>query len=115
MGLIYPTEAVTEPSRVGPVPLNSDWFFQVRILTDAVDDITTVDDFLAVSENHILEDVNDCVAALQVGAEEVQCDQNIWSIYRGSFLKALPDYEIRNRQIARRSYHKFPRILPIRT
>ena len=37
-------------------------------MTDAVDDITTVDDFLAVSENHILEDVNDCVAALQVGA-----------------------------------------------
>ena len=42
------------------------FFFQVRILTDAVDDITTVDDFLAVSENHILEDVNECVAALQV-------------------------------------------------
>ena len=30
-----------------------------------MDDITTVDDFLAVSENHILEDVNKCVAALQ--------------------------------------------------
>lgn len=42
------------------------WINQVRILTDAVDDITTVDDFLAVSENHILEDVNKCVAALQV-------------------------------------------------
>jgi len=40
--------------------------FKVRILTDAVDDITTVDDFLAVTENHILEDVNECVAALQV-------------------------------------------------
>ena len=37
----------------------------MRILTDAVDDITTVDDFLAVSENHILEDVNKCVSALQ--------------------------------------------------
>lgn len=43
------------------------WMNQVRILTDAVDDITTVDDFLAVSENHILEDVNSCVAALQEG------------------------------------------------
>ena len=42
------------------------WMNQVRILTDAVDDITTVDDFLAVSENHILEDVNACVASLQV-------------------------------------------------
>merc|ERR1719273_856346 len=41
------------------------WINQVRILTDAVDDITTIDDFLAVSENHILDDVNNCVAAVQ--------------------------------------------------
>ncbi|XP_076262660.1 catenin alpha [Rhynchophorus ferrugineus] len=41
------------------------WEQQVRILTEAIDDITTVDDFLAVSENHILEDVNKCVLALQ--------------------------------------------------
>ncbi|KAM4037470.1 catenin alpha-1 [Anomaloglossus baeobatrachus] len=41
------------------------WEKQVRILTDAVDDITSIDDFLAVSENHILEDVNKCVIALQ--------------------------------------------------
>merc|ERR1719186_1031191 len=41
------------------------WENQVRILTDSVDDITTVDDFLAVSENHILEDVNKCCLALQ--------------------------------------------------
>ena len=43
------------------------WINQVRILTEAVDDITTVDDFLAVSENHILEDVNACVTAFQSG------------------------------------------------
>ncbi|XP_034243896.1 catenin alpha isoform X1 [Thrips palmi] len=43
------------------------WESQVRILTEAVDDITTIDDFLAVSENHILEDVNKCVLALQEG------------------------------------------------
>uniref|UniRef100_A0A8C4Z7B8 Catenin (cadherin-associated protein), alpha 1 n=1 Tax=Gadus morhua TaxID=8049 RepID=A0A8C4Z7B8_GADMO len=41
------------------------WEKQVRILTDAVDDITSIDDFLCVSENHILEDVNKCVIALQ--------------------------------------------------
>jgi len=41
------------------------WENQVKILTDSVDDITTVDDFLAVSENHILEDVNRCCLALQ--------------------------------------------------
>ena len=41
------------------------WETQVCILTDAVDDIVTVDDFLSVSENHILEDVNKCCLALQ--------------------------------------------------
>lgn len=43
------------------------WENQVCVLTEAVDDITTIDDFLAVSENHILEDVNKCVLALQEG------------------------------------------------
>ncbi|XP_072013158.1 catenin alpha-2-like isoform X2 [Amphiura filiformis] len=43
------------------------WETQVRLLTEAVDDITTIDDFLAVSESHILEDVNKCVMALQEG------------------------------------------------
>ncbi|CAB3258081.1 unnamed protein product [Arctia plantaginis] len=43
------------------------WESAVKLLTDAVDDITTIDDFLAVSENHILEDVNKCVIALQEG------------------------------------------------
>merc|ERR550539_628998 len=46
------------------------WEQQVRILTEAVDDIVTVDDFLAVSENHILEDVNKCCLALQEGDSE---------------------------------------------
>ena len=41
------------------------WETQVMILTDAVDDIVTVDDFLSVSENHILEDVNKCCLAMQ--------------------------------------------------
>ncbi|XP_060534035.1 catenin alpha [Cylas formicarius] len=41
------------------------WENHVRVLTEAIDDITTVDDFLAVSESHILEDVNKCVLALQ--------------------------------------------------
>ncbi|CAG9821179.1 unnamed protein product [Phaedon cochleariae] len=47
------------------------WEHQVRILTEAVDDITTIDDFLAVSENHILEDVNRCVLALQEGDADI--------------------------------------------
>uniref|UniRef100_A0A2K6UXK8 Catenin alpha 1 n=1 Tax=Saimiri boliviensis boliviensis TaxID=39432 RepID=A0A2K6UXK8_SAIBB len=41
------------------------WEKQVCVLTDAVNDITSADDFLAVSENHSLEDVNRCVIALQ--------------------------------------------------
>ncbi|XP_057306663.1 catenin alpha-2-like isoform X2 [Hydractinia symbiolongicarpus] len=40
------------------------WEEQVRLLTEAVDDITTVDDFLIVSEGHILEDINLCVKAV---------------------------------------------------
>ena len=40
------------------------WESQLEILTDAVDDIVTVDDFLAVSDNHILEDMSRCRLAL---------------------------------------------------
>ncbi|KAJ8026040.1 Catenin alpha-2 [Holothuria leucospilota] len=42
------------------------WEGGVRLLTEAVDDITTIEYFLAVSEGHILEDVNQCVMALQM-------------------------------------------------
>ncbi|KAK3704830.1 hypothetical protein QZH41_005032 [Actinostola sp. cb2023] len=41
------------------------WEKQVRVLTEAVDDVTNIEDFLAASEAHILEDVNKCVQALQ--------------------------------------------------
>ena len=41
------------------------WSKEVEILTAAVDEITTIDDFLAVSEQHILEDITRCVQALQ--------------------------------------------------
>ncbi|EDO48695.1 predicted protein, partial [Nematostella vectensis] len=41
------------------------WEKQVRVLTEAVDDVTNIDDFLAAAEAHILEDVNKCVQALQ--------------------------------------------------
>lgn len=41
------------------------WEKQVCILIEAVDDITTIDDFLVVSEHHILEDVQQCVIALE--------------------------------------------------
>jgi len=55
------------------------WENQVKILTDAVDDISTIDDFLAVSENHILEDVTKCVQALQEGSAE-QLDRTAGAI-----------------------------------
>lgn len=41
------------------------WENQVKILLEAVDDITTVDDVLSVLENYILDDMNQCLAALQ--------------------------------------------------
>ncbi|XP_063020247.1 catenin alpha-3 isoform X2 [Melospiza melodia melodia] len=43
----------------------STWESHIRVLTEAVDDITSIDDFLAVSESHILEDVNRCIVALR--------------------------------------------------
>ena len=46
------------------------WQTQVSILTDAVDDIVMVEDFLAVSEAHVLEDVNRCCLALREGEQE---------------------------------------------
>ena len=55
------------------------WENQVRILTEAVDDITTIDDFLAVSEAHILEDVSKCLLALQEGQAE-QLDRTAGAI-----------------------------------
>ncbi|XP_052020474.1 catenin alpha-3 [Apodemus sylvaticus] len=41
------------------------WEHYIHVLTEAVDDITSIDDFLAVSESHILEDVNKCIIALR--------------------------------------------------
>ncbi|NWW79823.1 CTNA3 protein, partial [Climacteris rufus] len=41
------------------------WENHIHVLTEAVDDITSIDDFLAVSESHILEDVNRCIVALR--------------------------------------------------
>lgn len=46
------------------------WEKQLALLEDAVDDITTVDDFLSVAENLILEDVNNCLEALKCGNVE---------------------------------------------
>uniref|UniRef100_A0A452HVE9 Catenin alpha 3 n=1 Tax=Gopherus agassizii TaxID=38772 RepID=A0A452HVE9_9SAUR len=43
----------------------STWENHIHVLTEAVDDITSIDDFLAVSEGHILEDVNKCILALR--------------------------------------------------
>ncbi|XP_075279207.1 catenin alpha-3 isoform X1 [Opisthocomus hoazin] len=43
----------------------STWENHIHVLTEAVDDITSIDDFLAVSESHILEDVNKCIISLR--------------------------------------------------
>uniref|UniRef100_A0A6I8P0M8 Catenin alpha 3 n=1 Tax=Ornithorhynchus anatinus TaxID=9258 RepID=A0A6I8P0M8_ORNAN len=41
------------------------WENHIHVLIEAVDEITSIDDFLAVSESHILEDVNKCIIALR--------------------------------------------------
>ncbi|XP_041283185.1 catenin alpha-3 isoform X1 [Onychostruthus taczanowskii] len=52
----------------------STWENHIHVLTEAVDDITSIDDFLAVSESHILEDVNRCIVALrEQDAEGLDC------------------------------------------
>uniref|UniRef100_A0A7M4EEM4 Catenin alpha 3 n=1 Tax=Crocodylus porosus TaxID=8502 RepID=A0A7M4EEM4_CROPO len=43
----------------------STWENHLHVFTEAVDDITSIDDFLAVSESHFLEDVNKCIIALR--------------------------------------------------
>ena len=55
------------------------WESQVKVLTEAVDDILPIDDFLAVSEGHILEDVTRCVHALQSDAAD-ELDRTAGSI-----------------------------------
>ncbi|XP_028649290.2 catenin alpha-3-like [Erpetoichthys calabaricus] len=47
------------------------WESHVHLLTEAVDDITSIDDFLSVSESHILEDVNKCIIALR--EDDIDC------------------------------------------
>ncbi|XP_072851279.2 catenin alpha-3 isoform X2 [Pogona vitticeps] len=50
------------------------WENHIRVLTEAVDDIISIDDFLAVSESHILEDVNKCIIALRAqDADGLDC------------------------------------------
>ena len=42
-----------------------EWESQVQLLLDAVDDITTIDDYLSVLDNEMYDDVNQYVIALQ--------------------------------------------------
>ena len=62
---IYAARPKSKVAEENMIAFKDAWENQVRVLTEAVDDITTIDDFLAVSENHILEDVTKCVLALQ--------------------------------------------------
>ncbi|XP_038071115.1 catenin alpha-2-like [Patiria miniata] len=72
------------------------WETQVKVLTEAVDDITTIDDFLAVSEGHILEDVNKAVMALQM-ADVDSLDRTGGAIRgRAARICAVVDAEMQN-------------------
>ncbi|CAF2404143.1 unnamed protein product [Rotaria sp. Silwood2] len=50
------------------------WEKHVRLLTDAVDEITKIEDFLAISEYHVLEDINSCIQAMvERNPDRVDC------------------------------------------
>jgi len=59
------------------------WVDQVKTFMDAVDDIISVQDFLSVVENHILEDVKTCCKAMQAKDSRTVGD-NSRAIYQRS-------------------------------
>ena len=56
---------------------------QVKTFMDAVDDLISVQDFLSVVENHILEDVKTCCKAMQAKDSRTVGD-NSRAIYQRS-------------------------------
>ncbi|CAK9298974.1 unnamed protein product [Gordionus sp. m RMFG-2023] len=75
----------SKPAKENFKAFSTAWQTQVRILTEAVDDITTVQDFLAVSENHILEDMDACIQAFR-NADPDRLDRSAGAI-RGRTLR----------------------------
>jgi len=59
------------------------WVDQVKTFMDAVDDVISVQDFLSVVENHILEDVKTCCKAMQAKDSRTVGD-NSRAIYQRS-------------------------------
>jgi len=60
------------------------WDKHVQLLTEAVDEITTIEDFLAISENHILEDINSCIqATVERNADRriEKIEKEIWKVF----------------------------------
>lgn len=41
------------------------WLRAIKLLTDSVDDLITINEFLSVGENHILDDLNRCVMCVR--------------------------------------------------
>ena len=62
-GLAVNTESLEAKEDVETV--RKSWMEAVLVLTEAVDNIVTIDDFLAVSESHVLEDVKEVFMAVE--------------------------------------------------
>merc|ERR1719354_508650 len=60
----------SEPAQKNMDTYKDTWLKHVGLLTDAVDEITPIDKFLAISENHILEDITKCVQAIQEDSQD---------------------------------------------
>lgn len=56
----------SKPAQENMEAFKEAWEERVRVLTLAVDSIVTLDDFLAVSEAHVVEDVKACIQAIVV-------------------------------------------------
>lgn len=75
----------SKPAQENMEAFRMEWEEKVGVLTIAVDSIITVDDFLAVSEKHIAEDLKACLDAI-AGRDELMLDQTAGAI-RGRSLR----------------------------
>jgi len=81
------------------------WFKQMEMLTDAVDEVTSISTFLTVSEAHILEDVVGCFQGVNEGDSQLLLEKHndivgratrIAEVVKNEMLKYEPDSYVEN-------------------
>lgn len=61
---ILATQSKSKIARENLSVCQKTWKKYLCLLTEAIDDITTMEDFLAISEKHILDDIDYCLQSL---------------------------------------------------